>query len=80
MVWNIREFDKHKHEWLDKPTMSKKEVLEYLGIREDQLDKLIELGIIGKYLYSHPNWKGHRKYTFDRYEIIAYAHDRGLRT
>jgi hypothetical protein len=80
MVWNCKEFDKHKHEWKYKITMSEKEVLTYLNIKKEQLYKLIKLGWIGKYLYLNKNWKGHRRYVYDRYEIIAFAHDKGLRT
>ena len=67
----------HRKEWLKRPTMSPIEVETYLGIKEPVLHRLESLKWIGKVMFLHGNrWK----MSYDRFEIIAFAHEIGLRT
>jgi len=73
-MWSVREFDKHRHEWERKPTMSLREVKAYLGINDTAVKRLEALGWISRYGCGYGNT------AYDRFEIIAFAHEVGLRT
>lgn len=65
MTWFIEDFEEHEKEWKKNPLMEEKEVLIYLGLNKENLQKLVEDGWIMEY----------ERGIYDRAEIIAFSHE-----